>query len=462
MSNFISYFVKVGRSIKTWFNISTVIDRLQKNNDILVEKYEKNLEENRKIVSDINKLDNDLKKIVSDVNKLDNDINKLKYNIYNNGFWLKNNVINIQKQITEKFMSLDFIHDERSVMKSFNEYNFLNSINIPLLCRYIFEDKKAVYCVIGHYASSFSDEVPNISTYTLSNSYNITGFSGESYGINPNSIVDILSKRDSIIILNPAFSISLLRSGRIFSFYNKAKSKIVLLMQNYFPENKLGIIWDNGFSLYEGGGAQPYFRWYEGENNQAKIYIYNNVTYGIRCSIDFDIWTLSETDIYCSVCEYCSSIHLKKSENDKEEKIIYGHVNISAMLQSGLNQLNLCFEGEPSEVNGRKLKFAVSNLKIRKEDMTLEGFDLYKTSANMVNTDYIMQDSVVRSILHQSGFFEVESRICSKFSDNFEKHIISRPDYEALHKYYIKEENTLNIQDGAIVYIARRKGVPEI
>ena len=272
----------------------------------------------------------------------------------------------------------------------------------------------------------------------------------------PEYLHQFIEKTDRIIILNPAVAMMLIMEDLISGLALKVKEELILCFDTN-ADNEISVVWGSGFSGIEQSPNGVYHRWFQSAFPAGTIHLFNNTVYNQKCITEFTIRALdndSQMVIYAGNEKYSYKM---------EEGFL--QVVLEIDLKPGVNNISMEYFGktvQPGE-DPRFLKFAVSGFGIISSEDNFQQFSVSGANAYKNQNDVGMfsqnpGDEMIRSSLHNNGFFEVESLICSRRNDKMITNGLSRY-CEASQAYeFLEPQHRLQESESITVYIARRKG----
>lgn len=258
-----------------------------------------------------------------------------------------------------------------------------------------------------------------------------------------------LKKCDCIVSTHFKFLYNLFIQNKLYYLVPLINDKFVFLIPVCGKSNNIKVCWGEGFGKSEESNGS-YLRWFISRiSNSGSIYIVNNGGYTKNINIKFNLWSINpKATLRVMFNDFIEIFELNGE---------WVNIEINKEVSPGINSLDIEYDGNiVKQLNGdiRALKFVVSELNVieSEEGVHLAGKDIYENENKFWLYQYMLSDDYIRSILHTSGFFDVESY----HGYSFDKYIYSR--YLVSDQLYRVIKSSDNNVDGVRLYVAKRKG----
>lgn len=254
----------------------------------------------------------------------------------------------------------------------------------------------------------------------------------------------IMGSTEHLVLTNPHIANLVLMRPKIIKALSQ-KIKHSFIFPAYQNTKKFFIEWGPTFSDIE-YDRKHYWRWALSTAESHTITLVNNTPNIQNIHFKFTIRTQSSNtaifQMYFLNHKSCYSI----SHQSK--------IDFHCLLPPGRHRLKLAYFGEPPVVDDmRALHFAITDLIIRADSKLFEKNHVYcQPSSNYFNP---INDRMVRSLLHESGFFEVSAMTQSFVSDQSQRLPVTR--FHLVNQFYCYEQNQSHATDADVIwYLAKR------
>lgn len=256
---------------------------------------------------------------------------------------------------------------------------------------------------------------------------------------------------DNIIVTNPKFIKKIFRCENQLCVLRKSiKEKLIFLMPYITKKDEITVFWGNGFCNLE-KLDNVYTRWYIGAKNEGNINFYNNTPYIVEIEISGRFISLDKK----STLEVYYSKNNKKSYSMEYEAANFNEV---LKLYPGCNNVVINYYGNSIQIEeGRHLRFCIENMEIKIQNELMDKSIIYEKADPYGLMRYGLNDEYIRQVLHEQGFFEVESLAINENGIEIGKKISAFA--ENWSEYYIKNDRLIEDNDvKVLIYTAKRKG----
>ncbi|MFR5411824.1 MAG: DUF4214 domain-containing protein [Enterocloster bolteae] len=226
----------------------------------------------------------------------------------------------------------------------------------------------------------------------------------------------LVTQRSSCFITNPDIIFHLLTTDTLSSFTNLIRDTLMLTMpQLPIAQGQIGVIWGDGWEQLEFDSDGTYCRWLTGPALNGSIHLINPYMDYCRVTLSFTM-TVLDVNSEISVFFHGKSIPVKYSGTRCK-------VTLRLSLNPGCNSLSFHYSGKrirQLDAFGRPALLSVDNLILTRpgtDYQQLSGEASYGLDEQKHGSGYypfLLPDSLVRSQLHRSGFFEISAFHISK------------------------------------------------
>ncbi len=268
-------------------------------------------------------------------------------------------------------------------------------------------------------------------------------------------LIDGSLSRENLLCTNFEFLHNLLSSHKAFLLSRWIKDKFIFLTPTRGTRENIQLIWGEGYGKSEDNSGN-YSKWFISRtSNTGEIYIVNNGNCSKNIGIKFNLWSINpRANVNISFID--KSIDVRFGEGWK-------NIEFEEKIPCGISKIKIEYDGNALALNNgdiRELKFIIAGLEIRDitdvdNTETYSGETLYESDQNINFYKYMMPESYIRTILHSTGFFEIESY---HLKNGFiKKHLVSRFLVNDSVYHYIERVNE-SIEDEMMLFICKRKG----
>jgi hypothetical protein len=256
----------------------------------------------------------------------------------------------------------------------------------------------------------------------------------------------IMGSTEHLVLTNPHIANLVLMRPKIIKALSQ-KIKQSFIFPAYQNPKKFFIEWGSTFSDIE-YDQKHYWRWALSTAESHTITLVNNTPNIQNIRLRFSIRTQkSETAVFQIYFLNHKSCYLESHQSK---------IDFHCLLPPGRHRLKLTYSGEhpdPVVDDVRALHFAITDLSIRSDSEVFEKKQVYcQPSLNYFNP---VNDRMVRSLLHESGFFEVSAMTQSFVSDQSQRLPVTR--FHLVNQFYYYEQNQSDATDADVIwYLAKR------